>query len=95
MNVSNVPPYVTDAVQNSNAAQKQGSQEKTAVGNNGSSDRVQLSKDYQELASAQKAIVGPPEIRAEKVEQIKNQLQNGTYQVRPAETAGKMVDEII
>jgi flagellar biosynthesis anti-sigma factor FlgM len=96
MNIRKIPPYLTNAVHNSSkAAGKPGAQEKAAVGNGVSSDRVQLSKDYQDLAHAQKAITGTDEVRTEKVQRIKNQLESGNYQIKPSEIAGKMLDEII
>jgi flagellar biosynthesis anti-sigma factor FlgM len=47
------------------------------------------------MAQAQKAASGPEEIRTEKVQQIVNQLNSGTYQIKPDEIAGKMLDEIV
>ena len=95
MDISKIPPYLTNAVQNSTSAGKPGAQEKAAVGNGVSSDRVQLSKDYQDLAQAQKTITGTSEVRTEKVQQIKDQLESGNYQIKPNEIAGKMLDEVI
>ena len=96
MNIRKISPYPTNAVQNSTAtAGKSGEEETAGVGNAVSSDRVQLSKDYQDLAQAQKAVMGPGDIRTEKVQQIKNQLASGNYEIQPNEIAGKMLDEII
>jgi negative regulator of flagellin synthesis FlgM len=96
MNVRKIPPYLANEVQNSNsAAAKPGAQEKAVAGNSTSSDRVQLSKDYQDLANAQKTVMGANEVRTEKVQQIKNQLESGNYQVKPGEIAKKMLDEVI
>ncbi len=95
MNIRNIPPYQTNAVQNSSSATKSGAQEKTMVGNGVSSDRVELSKNYQDLAQAQKAIAGSDQIRTDLVQQIKGQLDSGNYQVKPDEIAGKMLDEIM
>ncbi|MFZ0929390.1 MAG: flagellar biosynthesis anti-sigma factor FlgM [Syntrophobacteraceae bacterium] len=95
MNIKTIPPYLTNTVQNSTSAGKPGAQEKAAVGNGVSSDRVQLSKDYQDLAQAQKTITGTSEVRTEKVQQIKSQLESGNYQIKPNEIAGKMLDEVI
>jgi len=66
----------------------------TAV-NGVSSDRVQLSKDYQDLAQAQKSVAGTDEVRTAMVQQIKSQLESGSYQVSPGAIAGKMLDEVI
>ncbi len=95
MNIRKIPTYITDAVQNSSATGKAGPQEKSATGPAVSSDRVQLSKNYQDIAQAQKAAMGNNGIRTEKVQQIQFQLQNGTYQLDPGKIAGKMLDEII
>jgi negative regulator of flagellin synthesis FlgM len=95
MDITKITSYLTNEVQNSNGgAAKSGAQEKAAE-NNIASDRVQLSKDYQDLASTQKSIAGSNDIRAEKVQQIKSQLENGSYQVQPGEVAKKMLDEVI
>ncbi len=95
MNIRTIAPYITDAVQNSKAAGQSGAEDKAAVGNGVSADRVQLSKDYQDLAQAQKSITGTGEIRTDKVQAIKNQLESGSYQIKPNEIAQNMVDEII
>lgn len=96
MNIKTIPPYLTNAVQSTTTTTgKPGAEEKTAVGNAASSDRVQLSQDYQDMAQAQKAISGSGDIRTEKVQQIQNQLNSGTYQIKPDEIAGKMLDEIV
>jgi negative regulator of flagellin synthesis FlgM len=95
MNIKTISPYLADAVHNSKAAGQSGAEEKAAVGNGVSADRVQLSKDYQDLAQAQKAITGSGEIRTDKVQEIKNKLDSGSYEIKPSEIAQKMVDEII
>jgi len=96
MNVRQIPPYLTNEVPNSSGATANpGVQEKAVVGNTGASDRVQLSQDYQDLANAQKTVTGGNEVRTEKVQQIKSQVESGNYQVKPAEIADKMLDEII
>ncbi len=91
MNITKIQPPVTSAVQNTSAAAKP----KAMVGNGVSSDQVQLSKNYQDLAQAQKAITGADQVRTEKVAQIKSQLESGNYQINPSKIAGQMLDEII
>jgi flagellar biosynthesis anti-sigma factor FlgM len=94
MNIRKISPCLTDAVQNSKPGQS-GAEEKAAVGNGVPTDRVELSKDYQGLAQAHKAIAGCGEIRTDKVQEIKNQLASGSYEIKPSETAETMIDEII
>jgi negative regulator of flagellin synthesis FlgM len=96
MNIRTISPYLTNAVDNSSAAAgKPGAQDKATVVNGVSSDQIQLSQDYQDLAQAQKSITGTDEVRTDKVQQIKSQLESGSYQINPGAIAGKMLDEII
>ena len=95
MNIRTIPPYLTNTVQNSSTTGKAGAQDNTTVVNGVSSDRLELSKNYQDLAQAQKSIAGTDQVRTEKVQQIKNQLDSGNYQIKPDAIAGKMLDEII
>jgi negative regulator of flagellin synthesis FlgM len=95
MNIDKIPPYSIDALQNSGTAAKTGTQDKDAAGSASSSDRLQLSKDYQDLTQAQKTIAGASDVRTDKVQNIKKQLDSGTYQIKPYDIAGKMLDEII
>ena len=96
MTIMKIPPYATNTVGSSTAAgTKSGSTEKAAAAVGGSSDRVQLSKNYQDLANAQKSISGTDEIRTDKVEQVKGQLQSGSYQIDPGAIATKMMGEMM
>jgi flagellar biosynthesis anti-sigma factor FlgM len=96
MNIRKIPPYLTEAVQSSAAAGQSGAEEKAAAGNGVSADRVQLSKDYQDMASAQASITtGSGGIRTEKVQEIKKQVESGSYEIKPGAIADKMLDEII
>ncbi len=62
MNIKTIPPYLTGRrAEYHGGSRKTGAEEKTAVGNGVSSDRVQLSKDYQDMAQAQKSISGSGE----------------------------------
>jgi len=85
-------PCKVPARQRQNLARKP---EKGGAANAISSDRVELSKNYQDLAQTQKSIAGSDQVRTEKVQQIKNQLESGNYQIKPGEIAGKMLDEVI
>ncbi len=95
MNIRTISPYLTNAVQDSSTAGKAGAQDNATAVNGVSSDQVQLSQGYQNLAQAQKSITGTDEVRTDKVQQIKSQLESGTYQINPGAIAGKMLDEII
>ena len=57
------------------------------------SDRVELSKGYQEIDKIKKVVMEMADVRTERVDQIRNMIQNGTYQVDPKQIAGKILDE--
>jgi negative regulator of flagellin synthesis FlgM len=94
MNVKKVASYLTGAVEPRDQAQKVSADNK-AQANGVSSDRVELSKDYQDLAQAKKVLMARDEIRTERVDQIRTQLYSGNYTINPEEIAGKMLDEVI
>ena len=59
--------------------------------NNAKGDEVVLSPMAKEIQEAKKIIDSMPEIREEKVARLKEQIQNGTYQVDGEKIAGKML----
>jgi flagellar biosynthesis anti-sigma factor FlgM len=58
------------------------------------SDRVQISKDYQEMGKLKRVVMEIPDIRWERVNKIQNKIEKGTYQVDPDVVAGKILDEL-
>ncbi len=54
-------------------------------------DEVVLSPMAKEIQEAKKIIDSMPDIREEKVARLKEQIQNGTYQVDGEKIAGKMI----
>ena len=96
MTIKNVGPPLTGAVQTPGMTSvRQNGEDKT--GNTGTipSDRVELSQNYRDLTQATKALVTTADIRTEKIDQIKNQLAGGNYQINPSGIADRMLDEII
>ena len=57
-----------------------------------SSDSVTLSDSARSVASARTAVLNAPDVRLQKVADIKQQLSDGTYQVSSRVLAGKMLD---
>jgi negative regulator of flagellin synthesis FlgM len=58
-------------------------------------DKVDLSgraKEIADLAAAAKAL---PDVRAEKVAELKGRVEAGKYVVEPAKIAQRMIDEIV
>ena len=56
------------------------------------SDSVTLSDDAKSLAAAQDAVQATPDVRAQKVADIKQSISDGTYSVSSRVLARKMVD---
>lgn len=56
-------------------------------------DRVELSRDAIVIDAARKAIADTPAIREDKVEALRQQIQNGTYQVPSEQIADKILAE--
>jgi negative regulator of flagellin synthesis FlgM len=52
---------------------------------------VNLSQRSKEVQKAEKAIESEPDIRSEKVQAIKDEIEKGTYKIDYEETAGKML----
>jgi flagellar biosynthesis anti-sigma factor FlgM len=56
------------------------------------SDSVTLSDSARSMATARTAVHNAPDVREQKVADIKQQLSDGTYQVSSRVLAGKMLD---
>jgi flagellar biosynthesis anti-sigma factor FlgM len=96
MTIKHIGPSLTGAVQNPGITSvKPNGEDKT--GNTGTipSDRVEISQNYRDLTQATKALVSTADVRTEKVDQIRNQVASGSYQVNPSGIADRMIDEII
>ena len=72
-----------------NASQADGSQ--AADRQKAAADKVTLSRDSRDMQIARDAVMNAPEIRAEKVEALRNEVREGRY-VAPVE---KVADKII
>ena len=95
MNIKKIGPYAAGAVQNPKGPANKVSGEDKAALNGTSSDRVKLSKDYQDIVQAKKVMTAGKDIRTEKVEQVRVQLESGNYEIKPEEIAGKMMEEVL
>ncbi len=59
-----------------------------------SSDRVALSRGYQEIDKIKKVVMDRADIRTERVDQVRKMIQSGTYEVDPSKVASKMLEEV-
>jgi len=58
-------------------------------------DRVSLSPQARELLKAQRALAAIPDVREDKVEEIKAQIADGTYRIDSDQIAAKMIREFL
>lgn len=56
-----------------------------------SSDTVEISDRSRELARARQAVDAAPDVRADRVAEIKKQIEAGTYSVSPEQLASKLM----
>jgi negative regulator of flagellin synthesis FlgM len=56
-------------------------------------DQVQISTTGRDYQTAKRAVAGAPEVREEKVAQLKEQMNANTYQVNTEEFAAKLMDK--
>ena len=88
-NAIHIDAYVNQ-VQDKNKAGASGEKpEKTAV----KSDTVLISDTAKRIQEARKQLDRIPDIREDKVAQLKNQINNGTYEINSEKIADKMIKE--
>ncbi|MFZ1956013.1 MAG: flagellar biosynthesis anti-sigma factor FlgM [Desulfobacterales bacterium] len=84
-----INPYVNQVQQNAQAAETEGEKGRVNVGE----DSVELSQSARDLQKAQKALQDLPDIREDKVAALKQQIENGTYDIRADKIAANMLKE--
>jgi len=98
MKVNNQIPVQSQSVEKSQQAQpSQKSQSRSAL-NSAPSDRisgasVDISPEAQMMKQAGEIAKSSPDMRLEKVAQLKKAIQEGTYQIESSKIADKLVDE--
>jgi len=58
-------------------------------------DRVSLSPQAKELLNAQRALAAIPDVRAERVEEIKARIADGSYRIDSEQIAAKMIRQVL
>jgi negative regulator of flagellin synthesis FlgM len=58
-------------------------------------DRVSLSPQARELLKAQRLLAAIPDVREDKVEEIKARIADGTYRIDSDQIAAKMIREVL
>lgn len=82
-------PYVSQVQQKAQAAETEAEKGRANAGE----DNVELSQNARDLQRAQKALQDLPDIREDKVAALKQQIENGTYDIRVDKIAANMLKE--
>jgi flagellar biosynthesis anti-sigma factor FlgM len=67
--------------------------ERAVVGVGAPEEKVDLSTKARDVQSIKNALAGIPDIREEKVQELRNRIDAGTYNVSGEKIAGKIVGE--
>ena len=84
-----INPYINQVQQNAQAAETEDEKGRANVGE----DSVELSQSARDLQKAQKSLQDLPDIREDKVAALKQQIENGTYDIRADKIAANMLKE--
>lgn len=88
-NTLNIDAYVN----NINDKQKTDNASDKAEKNVAKTDTVNISDAAKEIQEVRKQLDDIPDVRTEKVQQLKNEIENGTYEIKSEEIADKMLRE--
>jgi flagellar biosynthesis anti-sigma factor FlgM len=92
------PPESPDVVRLQKAG-KNGTLEQAgaaeAAGRSRVSDKVDVSGRAREIADIMGAVKSIPDVRTEKVAEIKGLVESGKYVADPVRIAGRMIDEVV
>ncbi len=93
---NNKPPQLQDLNQNVEKLAKPVAKEaaQTTAAKSSSSDRIDISSRAREIAELMSALSQMPDVRAEKVAEIKKAIEAGNYDINPAKIAESILNEI-
>lgn len=95
MKINGKLPEGQDVYLRTQKVQRQEAQEKDAAGvKTDTKDTINLSGRSRELRGIKEGIEKLPDVRAEKVDKLKEAVANGTYTIDPVKIAKKMLEEI-
>lgn len=94
----NTKENVAQYVQNNQATQvaQQAEREKQAASEQSqAADKVEFSAASRDIQKIQEVLKNTPDVRAEKVQELKSKIESGQYRVDAREIANKMVSSLI
>lgn len=90
---ANAMQYVNQTNQQNPPEKKQALQETDDRSKPSSTDKVELSAESKEMQKIYEVLKSTPDVRAEKVSELKKQVQEGSYQVDSGAVAEKMIKD--
>ncbi len=84
-----IDAYINKVHENSKVGTPDNNPETTAK----KADSVVISDAAKEVQEARNRLNDIPDVREEKVAQLRNQIQNGTYEINAEKIAGKLIKE--
>lgn len=95
MEISKTGNPITDLISQYkiNEAKVDSGPAKQATGNVVPEEKVSLSSAARDIQQAEKAIEKLPDIREDKVRELQDQIETGTYNISGEKIAGKMISE--
>jgi negative regulator of flagellin synthesis FlgM len=84
-----IDAYVNQVQDKNKAGTPDNKPEKTAV----KADTVMISDAAKRVQEARRQLDDIPDVREDKVSQLRSQIQNGTYEINADKIAGKMIKE--
>ncbi len=84
-----IDAYVNQVHDKNKVGAPENKPEKTAI----KSDTVVISDAAKRIQAARRQLDEIPDVREDKVSQLRSQIQNGTYEINAEKIAGKMIKE--
>lgn len=88
-NTINIDAYVNNISDKQKAEKTSDKAEKNVA----KTDTVNISDAAKEIQEVRRELDNIPDVRADKVEQLKNQIEDGTYEIKSEEIAEKMLKD--
>ncbi len=94
----NTNEKITSSIQKSQAVQETqnaGREKEAASSQPQAMDKVDISSMSRDVQKVQEVLKNTPDVRAEKVQELKAKVESGQYKVDAREIAGKMISSFI
>lgn len=87
--------YLSEAAEKQGVTPQANAPAETMETERSQDDRVSLSDESREMQAAKDAVAASPDIRQDRVNEIKMAIESGDYQMDPAKIAEKMMSAMV